>query len=82
MFVILFFCRGSIDSILPPNAHEIAENRLFISVTSAKNGKNHLLSNFVSREDLVKVGDLRITSINKNAECLQGPRIWILLTVA
>ncbi|XP_060089913.1 patatin-like phospholipase domain-containing protein 4 isoform X2 [Heteronotia binoei] len=46
--------RGSIDSILPPNAHEIAENRLFISVTSAKNGKNHLLSNFASREDLVK----------------------------
>ncbi|XP_054830794.1 patatin-like phospholipase domain-containing protein 4 isoform X2 [Eublepharis macularius] len=46
--------RGSIDSVLPPNAHEIAENRLFISVTSAKNGKNHLLSNFASREDLVK----------------------------
>ncbi|XP_077200372.1 patatin-like phospholipase domain-containing protein 4 isoform X3 [Paroedura picta] len=46
--------RGSIDSILPPNAHEIAENRLFISVTSAKNGRNHLLSNFASREDLVK----------------------------
>nr|XP_020642649.1 patatin-like phospholipase domain-containing protein 4 isoform X2 [Pogona vitticeps] len=47
--------RGCIDSILPPNAHEIAENRLFVSVTSAKNGKNHLLSNFASREDLVKV---------------------------
>ncbi|XP_062982430.1 patatin-like phospholipase domain-containing protein 4 isoform X2 [Elgaria multicarinata webbii] len=46
--------RGCIDSILPPNAHEIAENRLFVSVTSAKNGKNHLLSNFASREDLVK----------------------------
>ncbi|XP_053164353.1 patatin-like phospholipase domain-containing protein 4 isoform X2 [Hemicordylus capensis] len=46
--------RSSIDSILPPNAHEIAENRLFVSVTSAKNGKNHLLSNFASREDLVK----------------------------
>nr|XP_056718029.1 patatin-like phospholipase domain-containing protein 4 [Euleptes europaea] len=46
--------RGSIDSILPPNAHEIAQDRLFISVTSAKNGKNHLLSNFASREDLVK----------------------------
>ncbi|KAJ7319628.1 hypothetical protein JRQ81_019139 [Phrynocephalus forsythii] len=47
--------RGFIDSILPPNAHEIAENRLFVSVTSVKNGKNHLLSNFASREDLVQV---------------------------
>ncbi|KAG8137382.1 hypothetical protein E2320_004625 [Naja naja] len=46
--------RGYIDSILPPNAHEIAENRLFISVTSTKNGKNYLLSHFASREDLVK----------------------------
>lgn len=67
MFIILFFCRGFIDSVLPPNAHEIAENRLFVSVTSAKNGKNHLLSNFASREDLVKVGWLHITSINENA---------------
>ncbi|XP_053241250.1 LOW QUALITY PROTEIN: patatin-like phospholipase domain-containing protein 4 [Podarcis raffonei] len=54
---ILFFCRGCIDSILPPNAHEIAENRLFVSVTSAKNEKNHLLSNSASREDLVKNQD-------------------------
>ncbi|XP_044288481.1 patatin-like phospholipase domain-containing protein 4 isoform X2 [Varanus komodoensis] len=45
---------GCIDLILPSNAHEIAENRLFVSVTSTKNGKNHLLSNFASREDLVK----------------------------
>ncbi|XP_063161142.1 patatin-like phospholipase domain-containing protein 4 isoform X2 [Candoia aspera] len=45
---------GYIDSILPPNAHEIAENRLFVSVTSTKNGKNYLLSNFASREDLIK----------------------------
>ncbi|XP_070606941.1 patatin-like phospholipase domain-containing protein 4 isoform X2 [Erythrolamprus reginae] len=46
--------RGYIDSILPSNAHEIAENRLFISVTNTKNGKNYLLSHFASREDLVK----------------------------
>uniref|UniRef100_A0A8D2J822 Patatin like phospholipase domain containing 4 n=1 Tax=Varanus komodoensis TaxID=61221 RepID=A0A8D2J822_VARKO len=48
------FKQGCIDLILPSNAHEIAENRLFVSVTSTKNGKNHLLSNFASREDLVK----------------------------
>ncbi|XP_066477980.1 patatin-like phospholipase domain-containing protein 4 isoform X2 [Tiliqua scincoides] len=53
-FDVMTKLRGLIDSVLPPNAHEIAENRLFVSVTSAKNGKNHLLSNFASREDLVK----------------------------
>ncbi|KAH0624677.1 hypothetical protein JD844_032374 [Phrynosoma platyrhinos] len=53
-FDLMAKLRDCIDSILPPNAHEIAENRLFVSVTSAKNGKNHLLSNFASRDDLVK----------------------------
>ncbi|XP_069731500.1 patatin-like phospholipase domain-containing protein 4 isoform X2 [Phaenicophaeus curvirostris] len=47
--------REGIESILPSNAHEIAENRLYVSVTSTKNGKNHLVSSFASREDLIKV---------------------------
>ncbi|XP_027641497.2 patatin-like phospholipase domain-containing protein 4 isoform X1 [Falco peregrinus] len=47
--------RGGIESILPSNAHEIAENRLYVSVTNTKTKKNHLISNFASREDLIKV---------------------------
>ncbi|XP_072705622.1 patatin-like phospholipase domain-containing protein 4 isoform X4 [Ciconia boyciana] len=47
--------REGIDSILPSNAHEIAENRLYVSVTNTKNGENHLVSSFASREDLIKV---------------------------
>lgn len=47
--------REGIESILPSNAHEIAENRLYVSVTNVRNGKNYLFSNFASREDLIKV---------------------------
>ncbi|CAM4438068.1 patatin-like phospholipase domain-containing protein 4 isoform X1 [Lepidochelys kempii] len=47
--------RAGIESFLPSNAHEIAENRLFVSITNTKNGKNYLVSNFSSREDLIKV---------------------------
>ncbi|KAM6386141.1 patatin-like phospholipase domain-containing protein 4 isoform 3-T3 [Alca torda] len=47
--------REGIESILPSNAHEIAENRLYVSVTNTKNGENHLVSSFASREDLIKV---------------------------
>ncbi|XP_008492973.2 patatin-like phospholipase domain-containing protein 4 isoform X1 [Calypte anna] len=47
--------REGIESILPSNAHEIAENRLYVSVTNTKNGKNHLVSSFPTREDLIKV---------------------------
>ncbi|NXG56326.1 PLPL4 protein, partial [Hemiprocne comata] len=47
--------REGIESILPSNAHEIVENRLYVSVTNTKNGENHLVSSFASREDLIKV---------------------------
>ncbi|XP_068280270.1 patatin-like phospholipase domain-containing protein 4 isoform X2 [Nyctibius grandis] len=47
--------REGIESILPSNAHEIAENRLYVSVTNTKSGENHLVSSFASREDLIKV---------------------------
>ncbi|XP_074989674.1 patatin-like phospholipase domain-containing protein 4 isoform X4 [Calonectris borealis] len=47
--------REGIESILPSDAHELAENRLYVSVTNTKNGENHLVSSFASREDLIKV---------------------------
>ncbi|KAM7066070.1 patatin-like phospholipase domain-containing protein 4 isoform 2-T3 [Acridotheres tristis] len=47
--------REGIESILPSDVHEIAENRLFVSVTNSKSGENHLVSSFPSREDLIKV---------------------------
>ncbi|XP_069496071.1 patatin-like phospholipase domain-containing protein 4 isoform X1 [Ambystoma mexicanum] len=47
--------RGGIESFLPPNAHEIAQNRLYISITNTKSKENYLVSNFASRDDLIKL---------------------------
>lgn len=47
--------REGIESILPSDIHEIAENRLYVSVTNSKSGENHLVSSFASREDVIKV---------------------------
>ncbi|NXY90941.1 PLPL4 protein, partial [Alcedo cyanopectus] len=47
--------REGMESILPPDAHEMAEGRLYVSVTNTKTRNNHLLSSFASREDLIKV---------------------------
>lgn len=60
--------REGIESILPSDVHEIAENRLFVSVTNSKSGENHLVSNFASREDLIKVIMLNVVVVNKNSE--------------
>ncbi|XP_077610847.1 patatin-like phospholipase domain-containing protein 4 [Crocuta crocuta] len=47
--------RSGMDLILPPDAHELAHNRLYVSITNMKTRKNYLASTFSSREDLIKV---------------------------
>ncbi|XP_064338685.1 patatin-like phospholipase domain-containing protein 4 isoform X2 [Camelus dromedarius] len=47
--------RSGMESILPANAHELAHNRLHISITNTKTRENDLVSSFSSREDLIKV---------------------------
>ncbi|XP_077920282.1 patatin-like phospholipase domain-containing protein 4 isoform X4 [Halichoerus grypus] len=46
--------RSGMELILPPNAHELAHNRLHVSVTNTNTRENYLVSNFPSREDLIK----------------------------
>ncbi|XP_073523437.1 patatin-like phospholipase domain-containing protein 4 isoform X2 [Phyllobates terribilis] len=47
--------REGIETILPPQAHEIAENRLYVSITKSKRLENCLVSSFASRGELIKV---------------------------
>uniref|UniRef100_A0A3P8YLA5 PNPLA domain-containing protein n=1 Tax=Esox lucius TaxID=8010 RepID=A0A3P8YLA5_ESOLU len=46
--------RDGIEEFLPSNAHSIAGDRLHISITHSKSGKNSIVSHFASREDLIK----------------------------
>ncbi|XP_048069819.1 patatin-like phospholipase domain-containing protein 4 isoform X1 [Ursus arctos] len=47
--------RNGMELILPSNAHELAHNRLHVSITNTKTRENYLVSTFPSREDLIKV---------------------------
>ncbi|XP_076838471.1 patatin-like phospholipase domain-containing protein 4 isoform X3 [Brachyhypopomus gauderio] len=47
--------REGIEEILPPHAHLLASQRLHISITNSRTGKNSMVSSFPSREDLIKV---------------------------
>ncbi|XP_069801551.1 patatin-like phospholipase domain-containing protein 4 isoform X4 [Dendropsophus ebraccatus] len=47
--------REGIETILPAQAHEIAENRLYVSITKSKSLENCLVSSFASREELIKI---------------------------
>nr|XP_026266936.1 patatin-like phospholipase domain-containing protein 4 isoform X1 [Urocitellus parryii]XP_026266937.1 patatin-like phospholipase domain-containing protein 4 isoform X1 [Urocitellus parryii]XP_026266938.1 patatin-like phospholipase domain-containing protein 4 isoform X1 [Urocitellus parryii]XP_026266940.1 patatin-like phospholipase domain-containing protein 4 isoform X1 [Urocitellus parryii] len=47
--------RSGVDSILPPHAHELAQDRLYVSITNTRTRQNYLVSRFPSREDLIKV---------------------------
>ncbi|KAM4798647.1 patatin-like phospholipase domain-containing protein 4 isoform 2-T3 [Urocitellus parryii] len=46
--------RSGVDSILPPHAHELAQDRLYVSITNTRTRQNYLVSRFPSREDLIK----------------------------
>ncbi|MCL4141322.1 UNVERIFIED_CONTAM: hypothetical protein GTU68_043514, partial [Idotea baltica] len=46
--------REGLLSVLPDDAHERASGKLFISVTRVSDGKNVLLSQFDTREELIQ----------------------------
>ncbi|XP_043313983.1 patatin-like phospholipase domain-containing protein 4 isoform X2 [Cervus canadensis] len=46
--------RSGVESILPANAHELAHDRLYVSITNTRTRRNCLVSRFPSREDLIQ----------------------------
>nr|XP_040142840.1 patatin-like phospholipase domain-containing protein 4 isoform X5 [Ictidomys tridecemlineatus] len=50
--------RSGMESILPPHAHELAQDRLYVSITNTRTRQNYLVSRFPSREDLIKKSSL------------------------
>ncbi|KAG8004699.1 Patatin-like phospholipase domain-containing protein 4 [Nibea albiflora] len=42
------------QEILPSEAHTLATDRLHVSMTHSRSGKNHIVSRFTSREELIK----------------------------
>ncbi|XP_006908228.2 patatin-like phospholipase domain-containing protein 4 isoform X1 [Pteropus alecto] len=47
--------RSGMESLLPPDAHELAHSRLHVSVSDTKTRENALVSSFPCREDLIQV---------------------------
>ncbi|CAK9299451.1 unnamed protein product [Gordionus sp. m RMFG-2023] len=54
-FNITKVIRNGLNKVLPPNAHEIASGRLFISLTRVSDSKNVVISEFASKEDLMQL---------------------------
>ncbi|XP_054864603.1 patatin-like phospholipase domain-containing protein 4 isoform X2 [Amphiprion ocellaris] len=46
--------REGMEEILPREAHRLATDRLHVSITHCQSGKNHIVSRFTSREELIK----------------------------
>ncbi|CAJ1087160.1 patatin-like phospholipase domain-containing protein 4 isoform X2 [Xyrichtys novacula] len=53
-FNFMLTLREGIEEILPADAHNLASDRLHVSITHSKSGKNHLVSRFTSREELIQ----------------------------
>ncbi|MEQ2163285.1 Patatin-like phospholipase domain-containing protein 4, partial [Goodea atripinnis] len=46
--------REGIEEILPSEAHSLANDRLYVSLTHSRTGRNHIVSRFTSRDELIK----------------------------
>ncbi|XP_071320630.1 patatin-like phospholipase domain-containing protein 4 isoform X1 [Trachinotus anak] len=46
--------REGVEEILPADAHSLATDRLHVSITHSKSGRNHIVSRFSSREELIQ----------------------------
>ncbi|XP_056416724.1 omega-hydroxyceramide transacylase-like isoform X2 [Hyla sarda] len=53
-FNLLTILRKGILSLLPDNAHEVATGRLSVALTRLSDGKNQMVSNFKSKEEVVQ----------------------------
>ncbi|XP_017295092.1 patatin-like phospholipase domain-containing protein 4 isoform X2 [Kryptolebias marmoratus] len=53
-FDFMLTLRDGIEEILPREAHSLATDRLYVSLTNSKSGKNCIVSRFTSRDDLIK----------------------------
>ncbi|KAF5909299.1 patatin-like phospholipase domain-containing protein 4, partial [Clarias magur] len=54
-FDFMIELRDGIERILPPDAHLLASERLHVSLTNCRTGRNSTVSSFPSREQLIKV---------------------------
>lgn len=45
---------NALNEVLPPNAHELVNGKINISVTRVSDGKNCILSHFETRADLIQ----------------------------
>ncbi|KAM6894110.1 patatin-like phospholipase domain-containing protein 4 [Xenentodon cancila] len=51
----MLMLREGIEEILPRDAHSLAADRLHVSVTHSRSGRNQLVSSFASRDELISV---------------------------
>lgn len=54
-FDLVGILKKGLELYLPPDCHQLASGRLFISVTGLKDSKNVIISEFSSKEDLIQV---------------------------
>ncbi|XP_037546620.1 patatin-like phospholipase domain-containing protein 4 [Nematolebias whitei] len=53
-FDFMLTLRDGIEEILPREAHSVATDRLHVSITHSKSGKNCVVSRFTSRDELIE----------------------------
>lgn len=54
-YFVPILSRQLMEAVLPADAHQLATDRLYVSITNVKSGKNQLVSRFSSKDELITV---------------------------
>jgi len=77
-----------LNHVMPANAHEVATDRLFVSVTESESKQNEIVSTYDSRQELIQVSSVAVnllTSVSETSAsrchcvCAKSLEKWLLL---
>ncbi|PWA32220.1 hypothetical protein CCH79_00013122, partial [Gambusia affinis] len=64
-FNFMLILREALQEILPSEAHSLASDRLYVSITHCRSGKNRIVSRFPSRDELIMFSMENIKRLNQ-----------------
>jgi predicted acylesterase/phospholipase RssA len=64
----------TLNDMLPHNAHEICTRRLFVSLTRFADGRNVVISDFASKEELIQASPPTVCPVIVDTNCTKAAR--------
>ena len=66
-----------LNHVMPANAHEVATDRLFVSVTESESKQNEIVSTYDSRQELIQVSSVAVNLLTSVTPVPPGVTVYV-----